>query len=101
MSTEKETTIVDTPGRVSSDSPHSDPELGVKSKTPFTGTGNVGYAEAVRSENWVTRNGLNAESFQMRSYGVGLVELDRSMKKRHLQMIAIGKLNYRTDWNTR
>merc|ERR1712098_150938 len=32
----------------------------------------------------------NFESFKMRSYGQGIVELDRSMKHRHLQMIAIG-----------
>ncbi len=45
---------------------------------------------AVRSDNFYTRNGLNLESFKMRSYGEGIVELDRSMKHRHLQMIAIG-----------
>jgi yeast amino acid transporter len=45
---------------------------------------------AVRSENWFTRNGLNLESFKKRDYGHGLVELDRSMKPRHLHMIAIG-----------
>ncbi|ETS80860.1 Amino-acid permease [Pestalotiopsis fici W106-1] len=45
---------------------------------------------AVRSDNWFTRNGLNLESFKKRDYGHGLVELDRSMKPRHLHMIAIG-----------
>lgn len=45
---------------------------------------------AVRSDNWFTRNGLNLESFKKRDYGKGLVELDRSMKPRHLHMIAIG-----------
>ncbi|KAI5864127.1 amino-acid permease inda1 [Durotheca rogersii] len=45
---------------------------------------------AVRSDNWATRNGLNLESFKMRDYGRGIVELDRSMKPRHLHMIAIG-----------
>lgn len=49
-----------------------------------------GYEGAERSDNFWTRNGLNLESFKMRSYGVGIVELDRSMKKRHLHMIAIG-----------
>jgi yeast amino acid transporter len=45
---------------------------------------------AVRSENFYTRNGLNFQSFKKRDYGTGIVELDRSMKSRHLQMIAIG-----------
>ncbi|KAJ3565932.1 hypothetical protein NPX13_g7318 [Xylaria arbuscula] len=53
-----------------------------------------GYSTAVdgpiRSENFMTRNGLNLESFKMRDYGHGIVELDRSMKPRHLHMIAIG-----------
>ncbi|KAI0515169.1 amino acid permease/ SLC12A domain-containing protein [Xylaria bambusicola] len=44
----------------------------------------------VRSGNFLTRNGLNMESFKMRDYGHGIVELDRSMKPRHLHMIAIG-----------
>ncbi|KAK3360918.1 amino acid permease/ SLC12A domain-containing protein [Lasiosphaeria ovina] len=41
-------------------------------------------------EDFMTRNGLNLRSFQKRSYGEGIVQLDRSMKKRHLHMIAIG-----------
>lgn len=45
---------------------------------------------AIRSDNWATRNGLNLESFKKRDYGTGIVELDRSMKPRHLHMIAIG-----------
>ncbi|KAH9886340.1 amino acid permease/ SLC12A domain-containing protein [Xylariomycetidae sp. FL2044] len=45
---------------------------------------------AIRSDNWYTRNGLNLESFKARDYGHGIVELDRSMKPRHLHMIAIG-----------
>ncbi|KAI0171717.1 amino-acid permease inda1 [Hypoxylon sp. FL1284] len=45
---------------------------------------------AIRSANWATRNGLNLDSFKMRDYGTGIVELDRSMKPRHLHMIAIG-----------
>ena len=43
-----------------------------------------------REEDWATRNGLNLRSFQKRSYGHGIVELDRTMKPRHLHMIAIG-----------
>lgn len=46
----------------------------------------------VREANFYTRNGLNFESFKKRSYGHGIVELDRSMKHRHLQMIAIGTI---------
>jgi amino acid transporter len=46
--------------------------------------------DVVRDPNWMTRNGLNLESFKKRNYGHGIVELDRSMKKRHLHMIAIG-----------
>ncbi|CAJ2510590.1 Uu.00g062150.m01.CDS01 [Anthostomella pinea] len=45
---------------------------------------------AVRSEHWATRLGVNAESFKKRDYGKGIVELERSMKPRHLHMIAIG-----------
>jgi len=44
----------------------------------------------VRADKWATRNGINLESFKMRDYGHGIVELDRSMKPRHLHMIAIG-----------
>ncbi|KAI0189884.1 amino acid permease/ SLC12A domain-containing protein [Astrocystis sublimbata] len=49
-----------------------------------------GEHEVVRDENFLTRNGLNLESFKMRDYGKGVVQLDRSMKPRHLHMIAIG-----------
>ncbi|KYK55881.1 Amino-acid permease inda1 [Drechmeria coniospora] len=40
--------------------------------------------------DWATRNGLNLESFKPMHYGRGFVELERPMKARHLQMIAIG-----------
>ncbi|KAI1823949.1 amino acid permease-domain-containing protein [Xylaria intraflava] len=43
-----------------------------------------------RDDNFYTRNGMNFESFKVRDYGWGIVDLDRSMKSRHLQMIAIG-----------
>lgn len=39
-------------------------------------------------ESFMTRNGLNLESFKRRP--AGQVELDKSMKPRHLHMIAIG-----------
>ncbi|OHE99405.1 amino acid permease [Colletotrichum orchidophilum] len=46
--------------------------------------------ENFREDDFMTRNGLNLKSFQRRDYGTGDSELDRSMKPRHLQMIAIG-----------
>jgi amino acid transporter len=40
---------------------------------------------------WATRNGLTLESFTRREAGAGgEMELDKTMKKRHLNMIAIG-----------
>ncbi|KAI1121807.1 amino acid permease/ SLC12A domain-containing protein [Nemania abortiva] len=53
----------------------------------YTSAGEEGV---VRAQDFYTRNGLNLESFKMRDYGKGIVELDRSMKPRHLHMIAIG-----------
>lgn len=47
-------------------------------------------ADEVAQEPWATRNGLNLDSFKPRYYGKGIVELERSMKTRHLHMIAIG-----------
>lgn len=41
-------------------------------------------------ESFATRNGLNLRSFQKKHYGVGIVELDRKMKPRHLAMVSIG-----------
>ena len=46
--------------------------------------------EPVREENFYTRNGINLESFKPRAQGQKIVELDRSMKPRHLNMIAAG-----------
>ncbi|KAF2205689.1 hypothetical protein GQ43DRAFT_436817 [Delitschia confertaspora ATCC 74209] len=42
------------------------------------------------NETWATRNGLSADSFKRAPGGVKGVELERSMKTRHLHMIAIG-----------
>lgn len=50
----------------------------------------TGQEEVERHSNFWTRNGLNAESFKKRHYGLGIVELERPMKPRHLHMIAIG-----------
>lgn len=41
-------------------------------------------------EDFMTRNGLNLKSFQRRPKGGPLIVLDKSMKTRHLHMIAIG-----------
>ncbi|KAG7105104.1 Amino-acid permease inda1 like protein [Verticillium longisporum] len=51
---------------------------------------NNATAGTVQEEDFMTRSGLNLKSFQKRDYGRGIVELDRSMKGRHLHMIAIG-----------
>ncbi|OTA98597.1 hypothetical protein M426DRAFT_325865 [Hypoxylon sp. CI-4A] len=56
----------------------------------------TGRAPSMRSASpgpplaWPTRLGINIESFKKKDYGTGIVELDRSMKPRHLHMIAIG-----------
>ena len=42
------------------------------------------------NEDFMTRNGLNLKSFQRRPRGGPLIVLDKSMKTRHLHMIAIG-----------
>lgn len=50
-----------------------------------------GYVpENLREDDFMTRNGLNLKSFQRRDWGTKESELDRSMKPRHLNMIAIG-----------
>jgi amino acid transporter len=65
-----------------------------KKHTPLPGYNETGHskdaAATVAEEDWATRNGLNLKSFKKRDYGRGIVELDRSMKARHLHMIAIG-----------
>ena len=47
-------------------------------------------ADEIAQEPLMTRLGLTLDSFKPRAYGHGIVELDRSMKTRHLHMIAIG-----------
>ncbi|KAM5375191.1 hypothetical protein ACJZ2D_006143 [Fusarium nematophilum] len=49
----------------------------------------TGAGFAFEQESYWTRNGLTLESFKQRRFE-GAVELDRRMKPRHLQMIAIG-----------
>lgn len=46
--------------------------------------------EVHREESFWTRNGLNLTSFRKREMGESIVHLDRSMRTRHLHMIAIG-----------
>ena len=41
-------------------------------------------------EDFLTRNGLNLTSFRRRKAEDGAVDLDRKIKKRHLNMIALG-----------
>lgn len=42
-------------------------------------------------KSWATRNGLTLQSFTAHEdHGKGTVELERRMKPRHLNMIAIG-----------
>lgn len=47
-------------------------------------------SDAVSEEPFLTRLGVTFDSFKPRDYGRGIVELERSMKARHLHMIAIG-----------
>ena len=49
-----------------------------------------GVAATPGDEPLHIRLGLSAKSYQKRHYGPGIVELDRRMKPRHLNMIAIG-----------
>lgn len=66
-------------------------EKGVATVTP-TGSAHDENSNAQwrDQEDFMTRNGMNLKSFQRRPAGAGVVELDKSMKPRHLHMIAIG-----------
>ncbi|KAF2134180.1 amino-acid permease inda1 [Dothidotthia symphoricarpi CBS 119687] len=58
---------------------------------PSVGSGSEPNAGEWRDqEDFMTRNGLNLKSFQRRPKGGPMVVLDKSMKTRHLHMIAIG-----------
>ena len=77
--------------------PPSTLEKGVTEKTGHVvdpaGTTTVLTTDADLVEqhpNFWTRNGLNAESFETKHYGLGIVEMERPLKPRHLHMIAIG-----------
>ncbi|KAK5078269.1 Amino-acid permease inda1 [Lithohypha guttulata] len=79
--------------------------MGVEKDVGVTGTHPPDYADGSRRKStemimnddpereadFMTRNGLNLKSFQRREGNAqGVVDLDRSMKARHLNMIAIG-----------
>jgi amino acid transporter len=63
--------------------PHGVSQPTVSSQEEYTG-------DWREQEDFMTRNGLNLKSFQRRPKGGELVVLDKSMKTRHLHMIAIG-----------
>ena len=58
--------------------------------TSYASNGGGQVTAFTEDDSFMTRNGLNAESFKKKYYGTGIVELERSMKPRHLNMIAIG-----------
>ncbi|KAF4983960.1 hypothetical protein FZEAL_752 [Fusarium zealandicum] len=72
--------------------PATSPTLNAHDPEKYNGqSGHV--PQDFREKDFMTRNGLNLRSFTrplQGDYGTGDVELDRSMKKRHLHMIAIG-----------
>lgn len=70
------------------DDPVMVPDEKAYNTRPYAGDGHV--PKDFREQSFMTRNGLNLESFQRRDWGTGDIELDRSMKTRHLHMIAIG-----------
>ncbi|KIW16092.1 hypothetical protein PV08_06143 [Exophiala spinifera] len=79
---------VDKEGAVVEGQIHSDSETGERRASA---PGEVGYVpEDNRETDFFTRNGLNLRSFQRRDWGTGIEQLDRSMKPRHLNMIAMG-----------
>lgn len=66
-------------------------DIGIPTYTPDTAAITpANYDGPKRDDRWLTRNGLSLDSFKRRENGEGIAELDRSMKPRHLNMIAIG-----------
>jgi len=57
---------------------------------PTISSEHEGGGEWRDQEDFMTRNGLNLRSFQRRPQDGSVIELDKSMKTRHLHMIAIG-----------
>lgn len=79
---------------MAADATKGDHDLTDSPTTTTTHHGGLGQhksiADAVAEEPFMTRLGLSLDSFKPRDYGRGIVELERSMKSRHLHMIAIG-----------
>ncbi|WXC66954.1 Amino-acid permease inda1 [Fusarium graminearum] len=73
----------------SSDNPTNVGQEKGNTVTEQSGDVQTGGGFAFQEESYWTRNGLTLESFQRRKDTTN-VELDRRMKPRHLQMIAIG-----------
>lgn len=72
-------------------SPHDSekgPEISPRRPSVIGGTDH--NLETNREADFMTRNGLNLKSFQRRENAGEMAQLDRSMKGRHLNMIAIG-----------
>lgn len=65
-------------------------EKGVSTVTPTGSAHDETTGQWRDQEDFMTRNGMNLKSFQRRPANAGVVELDKSMKPRHLHMIAIG-----------
>jgi amino acid transporter len=71
--------------------PSSPPDFEKGHEKPLRTAGDGHVPEDHRENDFLTRNGLNLKSFQRRDWGTGgPAQLDRSMKSRHLNMIAIG-----------
>lgn len=68
----------------------SSPESNVLGTVNASGSSPGGMAATPQEEPLRVRMGLSLKSFEKRHYGPGIVEMDRRMKSRHLNMIAIG-----------
>lgn len=55
-----------------------------------TAAGTTDEYDGSANESWATRLGITADSFKRREGDLDTNELDRRMKPRHLNMIAIG-----------
>lgn len=65
-------------------------EADEKARLAASNTGEPDMVNEYDGEEFWTKYGLSWQSFQKKHYGKGVVELDRVMKPRHMQMIAIG-----------
>lgn len=68
----------------------SDEKTSVPHPTVESSETNEHHGEWRDQESFMTRNGMNLKSFQRRPRGGVILTLDKSMKTRHLHMIAIG-----------